>query len=467
MTPTSPRPSRSRRRRRADSTPALAPATRTRRPHVDPVTRLSDTVRVVVLAPSSARWLAAAAIAACVTSACQGQQVGALCEEDADCASGQCLDLSSEALSRRICTRPCVDDTACGGSLRCGVGPTGERQCVPGCGSIGFTCVDGVSTSCAAVAEDETRCGDCGCGRDRPRCVPEVGCFARSEVGGPCRWDGDCRTNHCSDVAHLCRVAVGQPCTTDDCDLCMRDEEGWSYCTRRCFAGGDVCNGDPCLAPSSLPSYGTCRPRCLTEGADPACPAQCRRAGTGQLYCECEDPDCATVAAPRRMGHACSQHAECASGLCLASQAVCSGPCAGDAECENGTLCVRYECAEGQTEGCGDLCIGACPSTTCATCRALTRPEGGVAEVCDPRRVAGESCVASTDCLSGRCADAVCVGTDELQNGSPCLSDPECLSGRCVSAHCRGEALLGDACLVDPDCAVGRCCDERCESSCP
>lgn len=379
----------------------------------------------------------------------------------------RCITYGSGADAFGACSPLCTTDAECSSSsLSCGISAAGERVCVLACPAMGYACVDGISTSCERI-DDEAQCLACGCPGDRPRCVGGEGCFARSDVGGPCTWDGDCRTNHCSEISRTCQVAVGQPCTSDDCDLCRVDVSGWTYCTRECGAPSDSrCNGDLCIAFESQPTYRTCYARCSAEGTDPTCPGTCHAYGAS-FYCDCDMPECRTVVAERSIGERCTSDGACETDLCLHEHlGVCSRTCTQASDCPSGTVCALLPCAEGQTHGCGDLCLPSCEATAC-TCGPAYTPVGDVVDVCDPRYADGHSCVDSFDCLSGRCADRECVPTSGLPNGSACAAPEECVSMQCISAHCRGTALLGDACTVDEDCAAGECCGERCEPFCP
>lgn len=322
-----------------------------------------------------------------------GAAIGARCASGSDCASGMCLPVEN------VCTAPCAESAECG-SLVCGRttcdAPEGCAMCVPPCGTGDYTCVEGVSTSCALVT-DETHCLDCGCADSIDHCVRDVGCFPPAEVGEPCVLDSDCSSRSCSTFGDVCRVPVGQACTAENCDTCLTLPSGSTYCSRECRTPTD-CRGMSCVGIATLGFY-ECLPSACSGDA-------CTRAGGN-----------------RETGQPCRQDDECRSGTCFQAQRCsgadcvgdgwCSEPCATSSDCEAGTACVAIPCADGQTENCGNLCLHSCAEfVDCGiyggTCSALQTPEATLASVCDVRRPAGRACVEDRECLSRSCVSGTC-----------------------------------------------------------
>jgi hypothetical protein len=406
------------------------------------------------------------ALVALSVSGCRAREAGSesdlynWCESDSGCRrSGICLVSETGG---RSCSIPCSDDAQCD-RWRCGVGSGGRRICLPGCSGDGVVCVDGVPHSCATVT-DETLCGQCGCNRDpmRPRCEPGVGCMARSDIGGPCLEDDDCRTGNCSRYEGICRVPLGAPCTgVEDCDRCIRHEEtGWSFCSRACRSDGtDPCvqdGGGACLGQADTENF-TCRPGCA------ACPGSCRFATDGTRWCDCQD--CVVLEA-RPPGFRCYADEQCGSGDCWLRNwsGACTRACSSDAECGPLARCVDLPCAEGQSSRCGGTCLASCELTgswNCegrAACVALTTLTGETATVCDMRALSGDPCSIDAECASLRCVGGRCDSGGGAENGIPCDAAPDCASRNCEAGVCRGTRLLGDACTIPDDCVVGSCC---------
>jgi hypothetical protein len=387
--------------------------------------------------------------------------LGEFCVMDSECQSGECWGQ---------CTKECTTNADCGAELLCATRADGTQRCGASCVDWpGFGCRDGSPVACELL--DATFCEDCGCADATLRCEPGVGCVPRSDVGGPCRVDSDCTTEHCSDWAQVCRVPVGQPCSAADCDRCMTHESGWSFCSRECRRSSD-CNGLPCIG-YPADDYYWCRPSCRTL-SDPSCPGRCDRAD-GINYCDC--PSCPVVVPQRALLDPCQGDSTCASGECLGATrcgeyvcwttGYCSMGCLSDSSCGPTGRCVSVPCAPGQTEGCGWKCLPECtePSSGCETCSDFDGP-GGTASVCDPRFGDGSRCSGNASCRSGRCVRNTCTPAGGLTNGGSCSGPEDCASGSCISGVCRGDGLIGDACTMPADCAVGTCCSNECLSSC-
>lgn len=326
-----------------------------------------------------------------------GNALGERCMTDADCPGGTCL------LSDNICTQACTTDDDCDDGARelvCGVSecatPGGCRTCVPNCGSTDYTCIDGVSTHCSFA--DATHCLDCGCPVEADHCVRDVGCFPPSPVGESCVLDRDCASRNCSTFAGICRVAVGLPCNLTNCDICLELPGGTTACSAECSTAAD-CAGTLCLGSAAL-GYRECRP------------SACRTAGS-----------CTVTYAPRDAGDACHTDEQCGSGTCFSAQRCvdaecigegwCSEPCAGAGDCDAGTSCVVIPCADGQTEGCGNVCLRSCDGfTNCGVfggaCSGLETPERTIAMVCDVRREESRACMDDAECISTNCVDGFC-----------------------------------------------------------
>lgn len=232
-----------------------------------------------------------------------GHAVGEPCATGSDCASGACLPLEN------VCTAPCTASSECG-SLVCGraacEAPEGCALCVPACGTGDYTCVEGVSTSCALV-RDERRCLDCGCPDSLDHCVRDVGCFPPADVGEPCVLDSDCSSRSCSSFGDVCRVPVGQACTAENCDTCLTLPTGSSYCSRECRTATD-CRGMSCVGIATLGFY-ECLPAACSGDA-------CPRAGGN-----------------RETGQPCRADDECRSGTCFQAQRCSGADCVGDGWC--------------------------------------------------------------------------------------------------------------------------------------
>lgn len=370
-----------------------------------------------------------------------------------------CLRVDAE-WGTEVCTASCSVDADCSADTTCGVGPTGERACVPdACRASGryydYVCRDGESVACEQVRAGE-HCESCGCRDPSLRCSPD-GCVPLSDVGGECSRDSDCLTNNCSSIEFVCRVPVGSTCDSSNCDRCLVHESGWRFCSRSCDHERE-CNGSRCIG-NSTEGY-TCRAGC--DG----CPSRCRPISGEAPYCDCFDCEI-EYSTSRDLYSLCGADSTCASGACV-GRGMCTRTCVADADCGELGVCAMVPCAPGQATACGSVCLQACDALT--SCRAGSCLElagiSGMVSACDPRLADGARCIAARDCRSGRCIDTICRPADGLENGSGCARSDDCRSGNCLGGTCRGTSLIGQSCEDRFDCAAGTCCDGVCRAEC-
>lgn len=390
----------------------------------------------------------------CTTGVCDQWQCTDTCTSDADCAALGALDRCSPL---GLCVETCSPERSEVGS--------------------GLICVDGNQVSCAAL--DDSYCDLCDTKCPGQRCVPEVGCAPLADVGEQCEGDSDCRTGNCSRYRGVCRVPLGAACDETNCDLCLTDESGWSFCSRDCTFGDD-CNGsERCVGRTALNMF-WCRADC---GA--SCPGECQFTSDSSIrFCEPRIGDFAMESEPRRELEPCRIDSECAGGTCVStpscdsrsaecsgSRGFCSDVCASDADCGAAGRCVDLPCSGTDTSECGPRCLPACggSSLACnvlgdADCRSLPGVSGTAVSVCDPRNSEGERCRSGDDCTTGACSSqGRCTASGGASNGSPCAAPSDCASGNCQSSTCRGTSLRGDPCSTPFDCSVGTCVSGICD----
>jgi hypothetical protein len=200
-----------------------------------------------------------------------------LCLGDPGCLRGYCAATVDpwDGSALTFCTKPCTQDSECTSNasqtLACGVLADGTQGCVEACfgGQVprGYACIDRVPTDCA-VAPD-TFCEACLCPTGQ-RCEPGVGCGPKFGLGQACGEGQDCESNNCSGSAGVCRVALGDPCTDQNCDLCLMATDGWSYCSTNACSGRcndrgvclDVGTARMCWPDCSGPTDTRCRGSC-------------------------------------------------------------------------------------------------------------------------------------------------------------------------------------------------------------
>lgn len=242
----------------------------------------SLTSRFVTLAAALALLIACEDSAPRADASVPVKTVGDACDDDDPCPESlECNSVFGK------CTRSCATDEDCGPWL-CIEVDGGGSECMPECGGAlrqlpNYVCVEDRPVRCED-AGDAFDCGLCSCGT--ARCVDGVGCQDRFAVGEACAFDRDCASNNCGKSGE-CRVALGAPCTVDNCDRCMTTGD-WSSCSRACTFESD-CQGGACVGyegTEGLHCYEAC-----DESTD--CPGPCDSfddaddAGVATAWCEC------------------------------------------------------------------------------------------------------------------------------------------------------------------------------------
>ncbi len=249
-----------------------------------------------------------------------------------------------------------------------------EEQC-----STGFYCIEGTCHSKVATGEACEVSRNCADGErclDRDGSGPTCGPPGSDDV--PCLEPSDCLATHYCPISamRVCtpRVAIGQPCTSGQCET-----DAWCNSeTGECQAQGG--EGDSCSVGGFPAGSLACQPPldCMGDGAchgtggdgDPCNPGSAESCEAG-LFCSRADFTCQPAGA---MGDLCNPFSpvSCAGDLgCLCDDPACE-PDAADPMVEDslhtcaprratGEPCFTdYECAEGSS------CLG------------------GAAAVCDP-----------------------------------------------------------------------------------
>ncbi len=278
--------------------------------------------------------------------------VGEACTDASRCTSGHCEATSAGMICTTVCdpTRPlvgcdtgyhCVDSGACSGfcvpgapgTLGVGAGCTDDAECASG------ACVDpgdGRQRCLAPCFGDAGQCAsgevctasDGGCGA----CVPSALFGSPHGLGEECTDDASCRSGRCyvRDGVSECVTgcAGGAACPAGfvcESDLCLLD--------RGQLIGG-LCDVDADCA-IGICAHSGARGWCTsTDCSGAPCPEgmSCVDLGGGTFVC-----------APQRAlpGEGCNADTDCISGACTEHQ--CSTSCVEANDCGPGMRCVRTE----------------------------------------------------------------------------------------------------------------------------
>ena len=294
-----------------------------------------------------------------------------------------------------------VDD-GCGGTIDCGVCPSGEA-----CGAFGLNrCGSGTCTptSCAATGFE--------CGQVSDGCAGTLDC-------------GTCTAPKSCGVAHVCG------CTP---------ESSAAFCARAGASCGPLTATDNCGTLRTQASCGTC-----------AVPQSCGGGGVaGICGCPGTGPECTCVGLPAAVfcsdaGYNCGAYR--IKDNCGRQQEFNCGGCDVDA---------GLACATDDFGGTCQACVPEDDSVFCdrrgANCGSFTG-----ADNCHLTR--------TVDCgtcgAAGGCGLAVANLCQCQPNLAGCSSAAQCCSGTCGSGLCC--AAPGKACGDDADCCHGSCEQNLCE----
>lgn len=302
---------------------------------------------------------------------------------------------------------------------------------------------------------------------------------------------------------------VCDPCSTHsqcgDGAYCLTYPDGQAYCGASCSSDAD-CDGDRCQTLSNgsrqCVRYAGSAPSCTGGGTPSGCTADTDCAAGER----CDAGMCVPAGGGSTpLGDACTEHAECMSGVCFSG--VCSqscdwpgGACPSGFYCDGEAtgacgpgVCLRGGAGAGQLgDSCFDhpdcastycfqgVCAEPCNPTTVGAC-----PGGGVCRVgalacrggCGVAGSLGDPCTANDQCGSGMCAmaDGQQFCTDLCDDSSPCPTGYGCQSAGAVSVCVPQGGGLGGHCDANSDCATNICafeddrnyCTRICDASSP
>ena len=365
---------------------------------------------------------------------------GTACSAGSDCTSGNCMD---GYCCNTACAGACDYCNLAGSLGTCSLAPAGDPG-APSCAP--YTCQSSVScpTSCATDAQC-TSANYCVSGA----------CVARSANGATCTAGDQCTSNNCVDGVCCSSACAGQ------CEACnvagavgtCSGVVGAPHGTRAACAGtgtcAATCNGSDRLSCGAFPGVGiVCGAASCAAGTETST-TYCN--GLGACAATTTTSCGAYVCGGSACRSSCGTSADCATGYaCKSGVCVTKGDlgtlCGGDAECTSGH-CTP---ASSSTSVC--CTVAACASGSyCAD-----RGAGSAVGTCLAKL--GEKCGATSDCLSGFCADGVCcnsacagqcetcdvpgaAGTCNGINGKPRGARPACSDGAgdvCAALACSG-----------------------------
>ena len=476
-----------------------------------------------------------------------GDPDGNDCPGNSGCSAGVCLPLAQGAACQGVtmecATGFCADGVCCGAACNgtcqaCNLsGMAGTCGNVPNLSDPANECANGACNGAGACKLDNGQTCSMGSQCLTGNCIDGVCC--NTTCGATCQAcnvmgslgtctnvpnnqdpASECANGACNGGGQ-CKLDNGQPCVVGGDCLTGNCPAADGVCCNAACSG--VCQA--CVATKTGGANGTCGNVQSMTDPDNECVATTSCNGAGACN---KQPN----------GSPCTQNAECNSNICSGDGVCCNAACSGvcqacdlagsngtctsiasgqdpDAECAGTHFCngsnscrkvVRDTCAASSecllgncVDGvcCGTTCNGACQACNLAgNVGACTSIPSGLdpanecsgTQVCNGaggcRKVVGDTCALSSECLlgncvDGRCCDSACNGLCEACNlGTPgmCSSvangqDPANECAGVTSCNGSGQCTklpLGATCSANTECNSGFCVDGACcgTSSC-
>ncbi|MCB9737877.1 MAG: hypothetical protein H6747_01340 [Deltaproteobacteria bacterium] len=402
----------------------------------------------------------------CIAGSCKAGTNTCECEQDADCASKEDLDLCSKlycnALSKSCEVNPAtavvcskVGDTVCAANVcdpKTGVCALTPRNQGLSCDADGSPCT--VADACDK--------GVCKAGGNTCECNVDADCKSKDD-GNPCTGTLLCGANKTCQVdpasVVVCQSGSDTSCAKNVCNPAT------GGCEMKPQNEKSVCGpGSLCFAPSLCDAQGSCAKGAAVDCDDfNACTVDA-----------CDDyKGCTHVAGSGAScddGNVCTENDVCVSGFCTGSQKPCTGgtPCTIDSchplqgcqyapkagPCDDGNACTEGESCVGKA------CVGAlkvcndgnpCTTDSCsASVGCLFTPNTAT---CDD----GNLCTKLDRCKDGGCVGLPMVVTVDCDDGNPC-TDQSCEPDKgCLFEKSTKPCDDGDPCTGGDACAGGQC----------
>jgi len=437
--------------------------------------------------------------------------------------TGSCVDKSTTNCSPYICSgTACL--TTCSTNMHCVSGAfcdTAMMKCVTKkangatCSSVlecqSNFCVDGVccDSICSGV------CMSCAVSGGQGTCLPVLSgqndntCQGANQacdgngsckkaIGQSCAMATECTSNACVD-GFCCNTTC-----TGDCQACSiakkgaGNQQGNGYC-ENVAAGTDPNNNCMAEPVTSCGNNGFC------DGM-----GQCQKFSTSTICAASSCLDADTLKGPNLCdgnGFCATGETECSPYLCKTN--ACKTTCASNMDCIADAYCEMAVCvpkkADGQACANAGQCISGqcvdgvcCATAMCPDCQACNLSGNGTCspvpagnkdglcstadKACDGlgvcKKINGQSCAASADCVTDNCVDGVCcntacitpcqacnvAGNIGICSNVPSGQDDGTCTGADVACDGNGECKkeLGQTCSSATECLVGKCVDGVC-----
>lgn len=357
------------------------------------------------------------------TDAGARSDLGTLCTDPSQCASGFCADgvCCNSACDDRSCQR--CDETSVAGAGHCGFAKAGvdpDHECTP-------------STSVCS--------GKCSILKTSSACTgTSFGCAAQQQTL-PVPSGQICSANAAVAVSSSDFCNAGSDCAEGKCQA----SRWWTSCdgAGACRASSD--KADAFVEAVAAAPGRTLTAACAMDGTSP-CSAQQHCQGQTQyagLACDANQSCSVDVGKNGCCG--------CQGFGCDTTTFTCKTVCASSADCASGFTCANSQCVS--IAGAGDNCTG----TGQGSCASNLKCDNGA---CCATSGSG-CCNATHSCAGGlACSSGFQCATSCTTNSSAGCADSNayCSDG----SHCVGRLAIGAACTNPGQCATGFCADGVC-----
>jgi hypothetical protein len=383
------------------------------------------------------------------------------CNADSDCANGHCAD---GVCCNTACTGTCLACNIPGSIGTCSNVPTNTPDNNP-------------VNACVGTVE----------------CDGSGGC--KKINGQVCAASSECLSGQCVDGV-CCNTACA-----GNCQACTAAKNGGADGTCGNILTGQPDNNPVCNGANLCDGNGNCK---KVDGQACTLNAQC-------LSAECIDGVCCNTVCNGTCQSCVMAKTGLADGSCnniVSGQTDNSPACNGGNVCDgmgsckksngqgcaSGAQCLSNSCVDGVC--CNNACSGTCTSCNQAgnigTCTNIPANGTDASPVCSGtslcdgagncKKVNGQSCTMTSQCLSGQCADGVCCTTACMGNCQSCLgvktggsdgtcaniqsgqtdNSPSCSGTQACDGSGNCKSINGQTCSLPTECVSGNCVDGYC-----
>ena len=397
--------------------------------------------------------LLSATLFACTDGGHDGNPNGAICYENGDCASNNCV--SGVCLDKTGKSGGIANGLACSFNADCA-----SNNCVNKVCRVSTWKEQGTKTPNgeACTSNDECESGNCFEGKVcRASTWKDPG--TKTPNGEACTSNDECESGNCFE-GKVCRTkswtgegtkgVLGYPCTLNsECQskVCVNNvctDHGSGKLSNNTSGIGSAADGAACTKNAQCES-GLCY--------NGKCSNDCQIVGCVESYYVCRSNKCIPV---ETVGGECTENSDCGLG-----HFCCNGFC-GANKCEVGIICSYQTSCNGY---CNNSNYCSCNETAECGNNMYCDYDSSWGQICYPKKQLNSECSEDYECIDGLyCNGYKCV--QKLENDDVCFRVGHCKSGYCENTDGKPCASY-DSCYCKPPLDNGKTCkyDSNCKSN--